>query len=96
MDISRSQLFFVGFLFLFLGTQFRLTETITFTPEFTRFLAERTKHPALAAVEVVDAVVGKKTPLPPKTVTPPDWLGWGMLSLGSVLFLHSLAMPKPK
>lgn len=96
MDINRTQLFFAGFLFLFLGTQFRATETITFTPEFTRFLAERTKHPAVAAVEVIDAVAGRKTPLPPKTVALPDWLGWSMLSLGSVLFLHSLAMPRPK
>jgi hypothetical protein len=32
---------------------------------------------------------------PMRTVTPPDWIGWALLSVGSVLVLHSLVMPKP-
>lgn len=96
MDITRSQFFFLGLVLLFAGIQFRMIETITLTPEFTRFLAERTEHPAVAAANTVDALVGTETPIPPKTFPPPDWLGWSLLSLGSVLVLHSLAMPKPK
>ena len=96
MDMSRSQLFFAGLVLLFLGIQFRVTETITLTPEFTRYLAERAEHPALAAANAVDALAGTKTSIPPKTFPPPDWLGWSLVSLGSVLVLHSLAMPKPK
>jgi hypothetical protein len=34
-------------------------------------------------------------PVPRKTVRPPQWLGWLMLSAGGVLVMHSLAMPKP-
>ena len=30
-----------------------------------------------------------------KEVTPPNWVGWLMLSAGVVLVLHSMAMPKP-
>ena len=95
MDITRSQFFFVGLVLLFLGVQFRMIETITLTPEFTRFLAERTEHPAVAAVNTVDALAGTETSIPPKTFPPPDWLGWSLVSLGSVLVLHSLAMPRP-
>lgn len=95
MDITRSQFFFTGLVLLFLGAQFRMTETITLTPEFTRFLAERTEHPSVAAASTIDALVGSETPIPPKTFPPPDWLGWSMLSMGSVLALHSLAMPRP-
>ena len=29
-----------------------------------------------------------------RVVHPPEWIGWMLLSLGSVLILHSLAMPK--
>ena len=95
MDVTRNQLYFVGLVLLFVGIQFRLIETITLTPEVTRFLAERTQHPAVAAVDAMDALVGSETPIPPKTFPPPDWLGWSLLSLGGVLVLHSLAMPKP-
>ena len=28
-------------------------------------------------------------------VVPPEWLGWATVSVGSVLILHSLAMPRP-
>jgi hypothetical protein len=96
MDVSRSQLFFVGLVLLFLGLQFRVIDTITLTPEFTRYLAERTNHPAVATANTVDALVGTKTPIPPKTFPPPDWLGWSLVSIGSVLILHALAMPRPK
>ena len=28
-------------------------------------------------------------------VEPPSWLGWALVSVGSVLILHSLALKKP-
>jgi hypothetical protein len=36
------------------------------------------------------------TPLTPNhRVTPPRWIGWSLVSLGSVLILYSLALKKP-
>jgi hypothetical protein len=32
---------------------------------------------------------------PQKVIQPPDWLSWCLISVGAVLALHSLAMPKP-
>ena len=32
---------------------------------------------------------------PRKVLQPPEWLSWCMISIGAVLCLHSLAMPKP-
>jgi len=95
MEINRNQYFLAGFLVLLIGLEFRMVESIQLTPELTRFLAERNNHPAVAAVETVDALVGTKLSLPPKTVVPPEWIGWCFISLGAVLVLHSLAMPKP-
>jgi hypothetical protein len=34
-------------------------------------------------------------PTPLREFKPPQWLGWALMSVGSVLVLHSLAMPKP-
>ena len=45
---------------------------------------------AVPAVALMgDASIGRKV------VQPPQWLGYALLSVGSVLVLHSLAMPKP-
>lgn len=95
MDINRNQYFLAGLVLLLLGIEFRSVESVQLTPEFTNFLAERTGHPAVAASDTIDSLVGAKTSLPPKTVAIPEWIGWCFLSIGAVLTLHSLAMQRP-
>jgi len=95
MDITRNQYFLAGLVLLLLGFEFRSVESVQLTPQFTGFLAERTGHPAVAANDTIESLVGAKTSLPPKTVVLPEWIGWFFLSVGAVLTLHSLAMPKP-
>lgn len=95
MDITRNQYFLMGLLLIFLGVEFRLVESIQLTQEFTQFLARRTNHPAVATTDTVDSLLGTNTKVPAKTITPPQWVGYSFLSLGAVLVLHSLAMPKP-
>jgi len=96
MDVNRNQYFLMGLVLLLLGSQFRLTESVLLTPQFTQFLAERTEHPVAAAGNAVEAVAGVKAPLPPKTIRPPDWIGYSLLSLAAVLILHSLSMKRPE
>lgn len=95
MDITRNQYFLAGLVLIFLGLEFRAIESMQLTQEFTQFLARRVNHPAVATTDTVDSVLGTNTKLPPKTITPPEWVGYSFLSLGAVLVLHSLAMPKP-
>jgi hypothetical protein len=95
MDFNRNHYLLGGLVFLLLGIQFRYTESMVLTPQCTRFLAERSNNPAVAVTNAMDALVGTETLVPPKTVYPPDWLGWALISTGSVLILHSLAMKKP-
>jgi hypothetical protein len=95
MDITRNQYFLAGLLLVFLGLEFRAIESVQLTQEFTQFLARRTNHPALATTDTVDSLLGTATKVPPKTIIPPEWIGYSFLSLGAVLVLHSLAMPKP-
>lgn len=95
MDITRNQYFLAGLLLVFLGVEFRAVESVQLTSEFTQFLARRTNHPAVATTDKVDSVLGTNTKLPPKTIIPPEWVGYSFLSLGAVLVLHSLAMQKP-
>jgi hypothetical protein len=68
-----------------------MMDSFTLNEKTTRFLAARMQDKsAVPAVALVgDGAIGRKV------VQPPQWLGYALLSVGSVLVLHSLAMPKP-
>jgi hypothetical protein len=94
MDITRNQFFFAGFLCLLMGLQFHTVESAELTPEFTQFLAERTGHPLASVNNAAQNFMQSDKPPAKKTVRPPDWLGWSLVSVGGVLVLHSWAMKK--
>jgi hypothetical protein len=92
MELNRNQFFLAGLVLLFLGIQFRMMDSFTLNEKTTRFLASRMQD--RGAVPTV-ALVGDGGSIGRKVVQPPQWLGYALLSIGSVLVLHSLAMPKP-
>ena len=95
MDITRNQYFFAGLLCLLLGGQLRMVDSFELTPDFTQFLAERTGHPLASVSAATQTLTQSEEPPGKKVVYPPDWLGWSLISLGSVLVLHSWGMKKP-
>ncbi len=95
MDLNRNQLFFAGLLLLLIGLQFRMVESFVFTPEFTQWLAQSSSQPLAVANATLESLAGTEAKVPPKTVKSPEWLGWCLMSIGSVLVLQSLAMKKP-
>lgn len=95
MELNRNQFLFLAVFLVLLGMQLRMVGSYVLTGEATRFLAER----AMASADPVGALSGT-TPqlpanLPAKVISPPDWLGWCLLSIGAVLFFHSLTMSRP-
>ena len=95
MDLSRNQFFFAGLLCVLLGVQFHLIDTADLTPEFTLFLAERTGHPLASVSSASQSLTQSDRPLVKRTIQPPDWIGWALISVGAVLILHSWGMKKP-
>lgn len=99
MEFNRHQFFFLGVLLLLLGVQFRMVESYQLTSEATRLLVERggAQNVASNGSSPVSsfAVQNNLVPAAKRVVAPPEWLGWCLMSIGAVLVLHSLAMPKP-
>jgi len=93
MEMNRNQYFFLGIVLLLLGLQFRLVSSYILTDEATRFLAERTSSSSTQSA-MVDLAnnLGETSH---KVLRPPEWLGWCLISVGSVLVLHSFAMRGP-
>lgn len=96
MELNRNQFLFIAILLALVGLQLRMVSAYVLSPQATKFLAER----ARAAADPVGAAQGTiselPASLPAKVVAPPDWLGWCLLSVGAVLFFHSLTMGKPE
>jgi hypothetical protein len=94
MDLNRNQFFFIGLVVLLVGLQVRYVSAYVLNPEATRFLAERSGQSPSLASSFFSATAG--TPAAPrKVLEPPEWLAWCLISVGAVLCLHSLAMPRP-
>ena len=93
MDLNRNQFFFLGLLVLLIGIQVRFVSAYELNPEATRILAERTGRSS--ATDGMLAITSGTSAAPRKVLEPPEWLSWCLMSVGAVLVLHSLAMPKP-
>jgi hypothetical protein len=92
VEINRNQWFMIGLVVLAIGLQLRFVDSYVLNEKVTRWLAERAGKPAQKATI---SLLPSQGPSPRKVVTPPEWLGWASMSVGSVLILHSLAMRRP-
>ena len=96
MEFNRNHHFLVGLIILFLGIQFRMVESVTLNAKASAFLAKHLRRTSTGPVaNAPPSVLGAAAPASHRTITPPRWLGWCLLSVGAVLVLHSFAMPKP-
>lgn len=94
MEINRNQYFLVGLVIVALGVQLRMVETFVLNEKASRFLAERLPG-GMANADGDQAVMPAVGATPRRTVRPPTWLGYALMSIGAVLILHSLAMKRP-
>jgi len=93
MEFNRNQFMMIGVVLLLLGLQLRTFESCTLNPKTTQFLASRFSDSASSAA--TNTLFATNSSAVRKVVRPPSWLGWSLMSIGSVLILHSLAMKKP-
>lgn len=94
MEFNRNQFFFLGVFILLVGIQARMVDSYTLSTKASKFLAERSSG-AVASASDNSGLASSIAPMGNKTLHPPEWLGWCLISIGAVLVLHSLAMPRP-
>jgi len=96
MEINRNHYYLIGLVLLFFGVELRLVDAFVLTPELTNALGDHAGSPIAAVNNVAQNVFQMEKPLPvKKTLQPPEWVGWALLSAGSVLVLHAFSMAKP-
>lgn len=95
MELNRNHYLGIGLVVLLLGLQFRFVDSFQLTEETTTFLAKRLKKETPVTQSPLATLFGRANPsMMKKTIRPPKWLGWSMISIGSVLVIQSLGMRK--
>jgi hypothetical protein len=97
VEINRNQYFLAGLVIFMLGLQLRYVDSFVLNEKCSRFVAKRFDSPRAAAAPSFETFL-TATPSPSpvgRTIRPPKWLGFALLSVGGVLILHSLAMKRP-
>ena len=94
MEITRNQYYIAGLVLFLLGLQFRFIESVELTEHFARFIAERTDHPLINVSAQSPVLAPMANAAINRMVSPPEWIGWLLVSVGGILVAHALAMPK--
>jgi hypothetical protein len=89
MEFTRNHYFLIGIVVLLLGIQLRLVDSFVLNEKSTRFITAQSTS-GLGGKPIFASIAA-----PHKVLRPPEWLGWSLMSIGSVLILHSLAMKGP-
>ena len=98
MEFNRNQYLMAGLVVLLLGIQMRLVEAFILNEHATQFLAQRMqrmKGQQVASASEFPTLLSSQSPLAKHRLAPPPWLGFSLVSVGSVLILYSLALKKP-
>jgi hypothetical protein len=93
MDIDRNRYFMFGIILFLLGLQFRLVDSFVLNESSTRAVhrfAQRANVADNNAATNAYMQVGH----PKKNLRPPNWLGFVLLSVGGVMSLHAMVLPK--
>src|SRR4051812_34225908 len=89
-ELNRPQIYMAGLIVLLLGLQLRLVNAIVLNDQTTKIIAERFESHETAST--MPNWFAANVPVSKKTITPPKWMGWSLLSIGGVMVLHSLAL----
>ena len=92
MELNRNHYFMAGVVLLLLGVQLRVVDSYVLNEQSTRLL---TPQPANNGLMAVRPLIQSVSSAQHKVVKPPEALGWALMSIGSVLILHALAMKGP-
>jgi hypothetical protein len=94
MEFDRNRYFMIGVILFLLGLQFRFVDSFVLNETSTRALHRIAKQAKVADANSATNTFMQVAPSPKKTFQHPQWLGFVLLTMGGVMSLHALVLPK--
>jgi hypothetical protein len=94
VEFNRNHYFVAGLVLLLVGAQLRMVDSYILNAEATRMFSTQFASQSSAGAKMT-SLIASAAPAQRRVLRPPLWLGYALMSIGSVLILHALAMPKP-
>lgn len=85
--MNRNHFSVIGVVVLCIGLQFNHVESFTLSEPVVKVMAHQAGNDS---VGLFPSGTG-----PTKTITPPPWLRYALMAVGTVFLLHAVAMQKP-
>jgi len=96
VTLDRNRYFMLGVVLFLLGIQFRMVDSFVLNEGSTRALQRIAKQAKVAdANNAATNAFMQASPSPKKTFKHPPWLGFVLLTVGGVMSLHAMVLPKP-
>ena len=93
MDIDRNRYFMFGVVLFLLGLQFRLVDSFVLNENSTRALHRFSQRSNIADSNLTTSIY-MQVGSPKKSLRPPNWLGFVLLTVGGVICLHAMVLPR--
>jgi hypothetical protein len=93
MDIDRNRYFMFGVILFLLGLQFRIVDSFVLNESTTRAVHRFAQQSKIADRNLATDVY-MQVGTPKKSMRPPNWLGFVLLTVGGVMSLHALVLPR--
>jgi hypothetical protein len=93
MNMDRNRYFMFGIVLFLLGLQFRIVDTFVLNESSTRALVKFAQNSKIASNNPIANSYMDATS-PKKSVKPPNWLGFIFLTVGGVMALHAMVLPR--
>jgi len=97
MELNRNHYLLLGIVLILLGVQFRYVSAVVLNDKASQFVSQKLgKVPTPVANRPSFTTAMLSAPPPAqRTVELPRWLGYSLISVGSILVLHAVMMNKP-
>ena len=92
-DIDRNRYFMFGVVLFLLGLQFRVVDSFVLNENSTRALQRFSQRASIADSNVATKAY-MQVASPKKSLRPPNWFGFVLLSVGGVICLHAMVLPR--